>query len=269
MLGKTRNFFSKWMPLFAFVVSIVVGIVTIADQTIVAQSERKFSDLDKLDDIVIEIGRANATAVALMTGHNNLSAARQMNSIKFPLVASAMNIIERRREAVTADVLLVLAGELIQIQNYEVAHDYATLARKLAQIEDTRIEATRIMAVTAMGKCGKYDCQEAHELFKTALESAKRVDNHNRFWLISNSLRDWAIQAIFFAKCDEASEILGRFASEIPLPIGRAPARLGFHAVLESADFVDICDRKTIESHIDGEYFKELTKNVFSYSDSP
>ncbi len=235
---------ARWMALLALVFSISVGTLTVVDHTLIAPRERKSSDLAKLDEVVIEIGKANATALALMNTNMGLNAARQMNSIKFPLLASAMTIVDRRREEVSADILLVLSGELIQIQNYSVALEYSTLAREVAGIEDTRIEAMRLMAVANMGECQEFQCPESQKLFEDALAQAKDVENHNSLWLISNVLRDWAIQAIFFGQCETASKILGRFADEVPLSIGRAPARFGFDAVLESADFVDICSRE-------------------------
>ena len=263
VLLSPSDLVGKWMAVVALAISIAVGAFTIVDHTLTEPSKRELSELSKLRDIVLEIGKANATSMILMNDIGGLSAARQMNSIKFPLLASAVNIVDRNRDTVEAHFLLVLVGELMQIQNYAVALEYATLAREVAKLQDTRVEATRLMAVATMGACGEYDCPRALALFEQSLEEAKGVDNYNGPWLVSNVLRDWAIEAMHMGQCEEASKILGRFATHVPLPIGRAPARLGFHAVLERAKFTQICSDEEIEEHIDESYFADVIEQVF------
>lgn len=258
-----RDLVANFMAVLAIVISIAVGVFTIIDHTLIAPSERKSSDLSKLRDIVLEIGKANSAALVLINHDLGLNAARQMNSIKFPLLASAINIVDRHRDAVDADILLVLVGELLQIQNHTIALEYATLARKIARVQDTRIEATRLMAVAVMSKCGEFHCPAGQALFEEALADAKQLDNDNRLWLVSNVLRDWSIQAIHMGQCEEASKILGRFAIDVPLPLGRAAARIGFHAVFERAGFTQICSKKEIEQYIDASYFRDVIKQVF------
>lgn len=258
-----RDLAAKFIAVLALVISIAVGVFTIIDHTLIAPGERKSSDLSKLRDIVLEIGKANSTALLLMSNNLGLNAVRQMNSIKFPLLASATNIVDKHHAAVDADILLVLIGELLQIQNHTTALEYATLARKVARIPDTRIEATRLMALAVMSNCGEFHCPRGQALFEEALADARRLNNDNRLWLISNVLRDWSIQAIHMGQCEEASKILGRFATDVPLPLGRAPARLGFGAVFDRAEFTQICSKKEIEQYIDVSYFQDVIKQVF------
>ena len=177
--------FSRWTGIVALLISIAVGAFTVVDQTLIAPNERRDSDLARLADIVVELGRANVGA--LMQPNNvALIVAQKINSVKLPLLASAVNIIEKYPDHIDAATLVVIAGELIQAQNYALSLKYATMARNRGMVEDMRIEAFRMMAVSNMGVFDESRNQEARDLFEETIRLAKRVENVNGPWLVSN-----------------------------------------------------------------------------------
>ena len=255
--------FSKWAGIVALLISIAVGIFTVVDQTLIAPDVRRDADLAKLDDIIVEIGKAN---VAILMQPNNVSSlfvAQKMNSIKLPLLESAVNIIEKYPKQVDAATLVVTAGELIQAQNYDLSLKYATMARDKGMVKDIRIEATRMMAVSNMGVFDEIRNQEARDLFEETINLAKSVESVNGPWLVSNALRDWAIQEILLGNCAEAGEVFARFATDIPIPIGRAAASTGILSVVDTAQFAQICSREVLNAKVEFDKFGEATRIVF------
>ena len=157
-----------------------------------------------------------------------------------------------------------MAGELIQAQNYALSLKYATMARDKGIVEDMRIEAFRMMAVSNMGVFDESRNREARDLFEETIRLAKRVENVNGPWLVSNALRDWAIQEILLmGNCERASEVLARLTTDIPVPVGRAAARIGLLSVIDTAQFTQTCSTEMLGAEVDSEKFKEAFRIVF------
>ena len=242
---------SKWAGVIALLISIAVGVFTVIDQTLIAPNKRRSDDLAKLSEIIVELGKANVTSIMSMNNPSGLAVAQKMNSVKLPLLASALSITEKYPDHIDAASLLVLAGELVQAQNYELSLKYATMARDRDTVQDLRIEASRIMAISDMGIFDEYRNDKARHLFANTIADAKRVKNVNGPWLISNAIRDWAIQEIFLGNCEKASKVLTRFETDVPLPVGQAAARTGFIAVINTAQFAQVCSKEALEASTD------------------
>ena len=247
---KLTNILSNWAGVMALLISIAVGVFTVIDQTLIAPNERRSDDLAKLSEIIVELGRANITSLMQMNNPSGLAVSQKMNSVKLPLLASAINIVEKYPNHIDAASLIVLAGELTQAQDYELSLKYATMARDRDAVQDLRIEAARIMAISDMGVFDEYRNNKAKRLFANTIADAKRVKNINGPWLVSNAIRDWAIQEILLGNCEKASEVLTRFTTDVPLSVGRAAARTGFMAVIGTAQFVQICSKEALETNI-------------------
>ena len=251
VLEKLRSMLSKWAGVIALLISIAVGTFTVVDQTLIAPNERRSDDLKKLSEIIVEFGRANVTSLMYMNVPVGLAVSQSMNSVKLPLLASAVNIIEKHPDHVDAASLIVLAGELIQAQDYELSLKYATMARDRDAVQDLRIEAARLIAISDMGILDVSRNNKARRLFEDTISDAKRVRNVNGPWLVSNAIRDWAIREIFLGNCEEASEVLMRFTTDVPLSVGRAAAQTGFTSVINTAQFSQICSKEALEVRAD------------------
>ena len=238
---KLANMLSNWAG-----VRQAVGVFTVIDQTLIAPNERRSDDLAKLSEIIVELGRANTTSLMQMNNPSGLAVSQKMNSVKLPLLASAINIVEKYPDHVDAASLIVLAGELIQAQDYELSLRYATMARDRDAVQDLRIEAARIMAVSDMGIFDEHRNNKARRLFANTIVDAKHVKNINGPWLVSNAIRDWAIYEILLGNCEKASEVLTRFTTDVPLSVGRAAARTGFIAVISTAQFAQTCSKEAL-----------------------
>ena len=266
-LKKAGTLLSKWAGIIALLISSAVGVFTVIDQTLTAPDERRSADLAQLSAIITEIGKANISSVMHKGSPSQLAVAQGINSVKFPLLASAVGIVKKYPEHIDAASLIVLAQELIQVQDYGLALEYATMARNKDTVRDLRIVATQVMAGANMKMSGKSHSKEARRLFEETIAEAKRVKSVNRSWLISNTLRDWAIEEILLGNCEKAGRILARFKTDIPFPTGRAAAQAGFFSVVEAAHSIQTCAKE--EFKVNFKSFSEILYPVFQLRDAP
>jgi hypothetical protein len=237
----------------ALVVSIAVGGFTLLDQGVLAPKQRRDDALAELNEIVIEIARTNLATMQAFASNPGadaaagaLSVGQLQNAVKLPLLARAVEIVEDYPTDVDTATLIVLVTELTQAQDYDRALRYAQMARDGAPVVDLRIEATRMMAVANTGLLDEQHSAAARELFEEAIAAARQLESVNGPWLVANALRDWTIFELMIGNCDGAAEVFNRFATDVPLPIGKAAQATGAGFVMQSAQLLQTCPPETL-----------------------
>ena len=222
---------SKWAGVAALLISIVVGGFAIIDNIFLSPKQRQERDLAQLRDIILQIGRVNLEiASRWIPGDESMTANLGLvsNSIKLPLMSSAVEIIEKHIEHVPVFALMAIIPELSQALDYDRAIELARDARERAQEENNiavAAEFTRLIAGAHMGKGSEEDMEKARSLYIESIDSIKETQTLGatvRPWLISYTIRDWSRWEATYGKCVDSIKIFERLSIDVEGPVSRA-----------------------------------------------
>lgn len=221
---------SKWAGVAALLISIVVGGFAIFDSIFLSPKQRQEQDLAQLRDVILQIGRVNLdVASRSIPGYESMTANLGLvsNSIKLPLMSSAVEIIKKHIEHVPVFAFMAIIPELSQAQEYDDAINLAEHARKRAQEEGniaSSAEFTRLIADIHMGKGNDEDRQIARRLYARSIDSIKEARTLGaavRPWIISHTIRDWSRWEATYGNCADSIEIFERLATDVDRSVGR------------------------------------------------
>lgn len=220
----------------ALAISVTVGLFTVWDKIIVEPSQRVENALSRLSNIVVEIGKINFTTLSasqnvhdLQASYMNMNHTLAANSVKVTLLASARGIIETHKEHVDTTYLIVLGWELLHMQNYELAEQYANEAHGREDNSNAdQLQAMRLLANVKMVNAAYNQSDEglkkAREQFVNAIEKAKANPLNGPF-SITQILSEWAMAEVYLGNCEESADVIKRFFSDIEdLLGGKGPA---------------------------------------------
>lgn len=228
---EDRNAFMRQVSAYggvaALLISIGVGLVTLADRFHFDRLRTIESQKSELDDIVGRLTEINWSLLEIANSPNAdtvIDFQHLSNGEKAALIERASVLVKDLDEEITFAVATVLAFESLNFSDYVNAGRYSEIAIQTAPSEGFRIGAVVDLAGTYLAPGTRSDLSYARELFRNAITSANAMPAGTGINTSLSAYMDWAAGEAMFGECSvaqglvvEASELMNGLLNETAL----------------------------------------------------
>jgi hypothetical protein len=227
---------SKWAGLVGLVVSSALALTAIWDWAVTEQANRLADNIARVDSVLVELAKANATIAQVPPQSPQYQAiAQNINGLKIPLVDTAVTTVneiqQADRSAVSSGALLALAYELGNQQRYADAIEIANRASENATNKAIELESRRLSASVSFQSLDDNLVMSGRTEFKTVISEASMMRGLTRYLISSNAIRDWAVSEGLVGNCDayrpSRNQVPTGPAAAAPAPGSRRTASSG------------------------------------------
>ncbi|WP_336231781.1 hypothetical protein [Thalassospira sp. CH_XMU1458] len=233
---------SKAGGLIALILSIAAGAYSLYDIAFLSDRKALSQDLIRLDSIAKDLVQANKDAINLnLSGQSE--AAMTLNLMKISMTDRAKEIIDLRKEHISAPILTTIALELINNGDYTTGVQYLEIASNKFKNPFLKLETNRQKAYGFYSSMLPLEIEKGRKLFSDTLEQSKALKGTQAFWVQSNSIRDWVQAEAMIGECEMAREAAENFRPLLLNQTSHREAASGLITALKTVDLDGLCPR--------------------------